>query len=199
MRDHDRLIIHSSSECNWRTPPELFKKLDAAFHFQIDLAADEQSALCLAYLGPDSTESVDALQVNWAHVMREQTEYSTDPLVGFLNPPYSRARKLPLDPWVAKCWQESQAGCTIVALLPFAPQTSWYRRYVYGHTIPTDESSWSGHAAMEEWRIPHRVSFLRPDGRPASNAGVNSVVIVWRPNPGFVGPWQPAVRYWSYR
>jgi hypothetical protein len=58
---------------------------------------------------------------------------------------------------------------------------------------------WVGHAALDYWRIPHRVSFLQPDGTPSNNAGVNTCVIHWGPNPGFVGPWVPSGRYWSYR
>jgi DNA (cytosine-5)-methyltransferase 1 len=196
MLEHDRKLIHSSTECNWRTPPELFEALDRAFHFYWDAAADKTSRLVRLnefhehYFGPDAEnpDHRDALTYAWA--------YSVFRGPIFLNPPYSRTQKKPIDPWAQKCWVEAAQGCTIVALLPFAPQPSWYRAYVYGHGL---QGTWRGFAAMEEWRIPHRVSFLRPDGSPASNAGVNSVVIVWRPNPGFVGPWQPAVRYWSYR
>lgn len=117
-----------------------------------------------------------------------------------------KARAFDIANWAAKCWEESQNGCTIVGIFPFAPQTEWYRQFVYGivddfrpDADPIDRHRWSGHAAMEEWRLPHRISFGHPDGVPAGNAGVNSAIIVWRPNPGFIGPWQPAVRYWSYR
>jgi len=189
MLTHDRQIIHSSSESDWRTPPECFQALDRVFHFTLDAAANQDDHCCPRWLGPGGVQE-DALGVG---VMWTGTV--------FLNPPYSRKRKLPIAPWVRACWQFTRGLYeweklenlpTIVAILPFAPQTDWYRQYVYGHTA-------LGHPAMEEWRLPHRISFLRPDGSPASNAGVNSVIIVWRPNPGFVGPWQPAVRYWSYR
>lgn len=191
MIEHDRQIIHSSEESNWRTPPECFERLYRSFHFMVDLAADAQSTLTPNFLGPGSLWANDALTVEWAYYAHQ------GPM--FLNPPYSKKQKLPIEPWVRKCWLESQRGCRIVSILPFAPQTDWYRTYVYGHVEQDGIVSWSGHAAMEEWRLAHRISFLRPDGSPASNAGVNSVVVIWRPNPGFVGPWQPAVRYWSYR
>lgn len=215
---HDQALIHSSEDPNWRTPDACFEKLKAAFNFRIDAAATVYDRKCSEYFGPDhlAESRVDALQVDW----HDYVNCSCEAI--FLNPPYSRKQyrltKSPamlIDNWARKCWEESQRGCTIVGVFPFSPQTEWYTRYVYGHIkgtqtagksgVPASEwetrevVSWSGHAAMEEWRLPHRISFLRPDGSKAANAGVNSVIVVWRPNPGFVGPWQPAVRYWSYR
>jgi len=58
---------------------------------------------------------------------------------------------------------------------------------------------WAGHAALDYWKMPHRVSFLQPDGSPSNNANVNTCIVHWGPNPGFVGPWVPSGRYWSYR
>lgn len=219
---HSR-VMHSSEEPNWRTPPALCGTLDREFRFTWDLAADEASALCTNYLGPGSPHGTDALDVDW------WTFLGSDQ-AGFLNPPYSRtlasayatgklrgaphpidpvkARALLIESWAAKCWYESRQGCTVVAVMPFAPQTDWYRQYVYGHIWdegqPAEDApadgfwGWSGHAAMEERRLPHRINFLRPDGTSADSAGVNHAIIVWKPNPGYIGPWQPAVRYWSY-
>ena len=208
-KPHDHRIIHSSEEPNYRTPQALYRALDRAFEFKWDAAAGKANALAppLCYFGPDHPhpEHQDALAIDWP------TRWSPY----FLNPPYSRKLlretknpAMAIENWAQKCWEASQAGATIVGLFPFAPQTGWYTTYVYGHrpshnimgeALP--DQWWSGHAAMEEWRLPHRVTYDKPDGSGPmnGNAGVNSVVIVWRPNPGFVGPWQPAVRYWSYR
>lgn len=221
MDKGDQAVIHSSEDPNWRTPPDCFAALHRAFRFNWDVAADVASSHCGSdFLGPGSSYAEDGLAVAWSGLK--------SPF--FLNPPFSRtleraystgrikregvwvehpkdaqlAAVYTVEAWAQKCWLESQRGCTIVAVLPFAPQTDWYRQYVMGHFIPKGapvgaEYSWSGHAAMEEWRLPHRISFLRPTGEKSANAGVNSVVIVWRPNPGFCGPFMPAVRYWSYR
>lgn len=189
MLEHDRQIIHSSEDPNWRTPPACFQALHAEFNFSLDLAASRNDNLCSLWFGPDhvSTSCQDSLKVEWA---------SQPGRTGFLNPPYSKKLKMPIGPWLEKCWNESQAGATIVAILPFAPQTEHYRRFVYG--IGTD-GIWLGHAAREERRLPHRISFLRPDGSSAGNAGVNSVIVVWKPKFGTVGPWTPHSTYWSYR
>jgi hypothetical protein len=115
----------------------------------------------------------------------------------------SQAEVYEIQNWARKCWEESRRGATIVGLFPFAPQTDWYRRYVYGHgdtTRKTDpEPAWLGHAALQERRIPHRISFLTPQGEESNNAGVNTAVIVWQPMPRVIMPWIPQTLYWSYR
>lgn len=182
MKTETQRILHSSKESNWRTPPEMFAALDREFKFDLDAAADEASGLCQNWIG----ESEDGLVVSWGTL----GEYV------FLNPPYSREAGLPIELWIEKCWREAQAGCTVVAVLPHSVQTIWYQRWVYG---VTKIGQWSGFAADEVRQIPHRVTFLHPDGTPRHNAPGNTCVVIWRPNPGYVGPWSPTVRYWSYR
>jgi len=233
MSEHDQRILHSSEDPNWRTPSDCFAALDREFQFNLDLAADRTSTLVgvkmnsqieESYLGPGSHLAENALTTDWVALGDDPQDVS-----GFLNPPFSRTLAAayrtgrikrdggwvehPTDPqlaqvyeierWVRKCWEESQKGVTVVGLIPFAPQTDWYRHYVYGHIWDGGEPlgfwGWSGHAAREERRLPHRISFLRADGSKANNAGVNTAIIVWKPNPGIIGPWQPHQFYWSYR
>ena len=222
---HDQRIIHSSEESDWRTPPECYQALSREFCFVVDLAADRANHLTRSWFGPGSTDGEDALAIDWPVVGYDGIGASLScPVAGFLNMPFSRKKARayrsgriqnvagvwephPIDPylatvyevetWAKKCWEQSQRGCTIVAVMPFTPQTEWYRKYVLGHT--EDFRGWSGHAAQQERRLPHRISFLRPDGSAADNAGVNSVIVVWTPMTGVVGPWQPHSFYWSYR
>jgi hypothetical protein len=230
VQTHDRQIIHSSEEACWRTPPEAFIRLHEEFGFYIDLAANAEDHLLPWWLGPGSEFAEDALATDWAERFKQLTGNDRLRWNGFLNMPYSKtlanayntgrikvdgqwveheknpqkAKAYQVENWVEKCWQESQKGVSLTVVVPFAPQTDWYRTYVMGHGQGEIVDGrypivWNGHAAMEERRLPHRISFLRPDGSPAGNAGVNSVIVVWKPNPGYVGPWQPATRYWSYR
>ncbi len=210
MLTHDRRVIHSSEEACWRTPPECFVRLHEEFGFFVDLAANAEDHLLPWWFGPGSEYAEDALSTDWAERFQQLTGPDHLRWIGFVNPPYSKTQyRLTKNPaflienWAKKCWEESQKGATVVGIFPFSPQTDWYRRYVMGHGVvdegQTAPVGWLGHAAMEERRLPHRISFLRPDGSPAGNAGVNSVIVVWKPNPGYVGPWQPATRYWSYR
>jgi hypothetical protein len=226
MKDHDQRLIHSSDDPNWRTPEPCFAALHEEASFTIDLAADRESRLVPIWLGPGSPIAEDALLADWLDVC---ARHHLDPF-GFLNPPFSRklarayrtgrlqvegewqphpvdlqkSASYEVESWAKKCWEESRRGMTIYAVLPFAPQTEWYRQYVYGHDIPigaplSPEFQWKGHAALQERRLPHRISFVRPDGSPAENAGVNSVIVKWEPTSRIVGPWQPHSFYWSYR
>jgi hypothetical protein len=208
MTDHDQRVIHSSEDPNWRTPLACYRTLCQEFCFEIDAAADQQSHLCPRFFGPAHGDWLlrDALEVHWD----EYANNNAIPPCFFLNPPFSRTLAARLkkagDPrhewyrienWAKKCWDESRRGCTIVAIMPFAPQTDWYTRYVYGHTEGV--RGWSGHAALQERRLPHRISFLTAEGKPSGNAGVNSVIVVWGPATGIVGPWCPWQCYWSFR
>lgn len=231
MLTHDKRIIHGSAESRWRTPPELFQALDETFDFLIDGAADESNHLCESWFGPGGM-SPDAIAADWSFAMRQTAQEENPRCIYperearrsaiFFNPPYSkteikklkeagatpddpRIRALKIENWAEKAYCESQRGVSSVGLLPYSPQTFWFRRYVMGHTVGEvgksihNGTGWAWHAALDYWRLPHRVSYLAPDGSPSNNAGVNSCVVIWGPNPGFVGPWVPSGRYWSYR
>lgn len=209
MNEHKLQMLHSSGACDWRTPPELYEALATVFPFDIDLAATAENALVgnedgCVYLGPDHPNPSyrDALQVDWHDTGK----------VGFLNPTYSLSlysdglksgidradlQFLLIESWARKAFSESEQGFTTIGVFPYAAQTEWFRTYVMGHT--QDGNGWRGHAALDCWRLPHRVTFLRADGTAAANANVNTAIVIWGPNPGFVGPWAPSMRYWSYR
>jgi len=70
--------------------------------------------------------------------------------------------------------------------------------------------------ADEIWFVQHRIRYVataamlaainerrKADGRKpvaqAWGAGNNSAIVIWRPDPGFVGHVEPIVRYWSWR
>jgi hypothetical protein len=226
MEKHAQAIIHGSGRSDWRTPQRLFDKLGEHFPLHIDLAADGDNALLAAYLGPDQVyaEHRDALTTDWM----KYAEYAGVPPYGFLNPPYSKEeiaalrkwwnngqeaggeeelaryeaqlRALRIEAWAEKAYEESLQGFTTIGVFPYAPQTEWFRECVMGHA--PDDPQKRFHAALDFWRLPHRVSYDPPPqlaGSKAHNAGVNTCIIQWGPNPGFVGPWVPSGRYWSYR
>lgn len=216
MDAHKQRLRQSSVECDWRTELAMVEKLRQRWPFDIDLAATNDNAVVTIetddgpmnmYLGPDHPDPQyrDALRVPWETLGR----------VGFLNPPFSltqyseglkakvdrsQLQYLLIQNWARAAWLASLSGFTTIGVFPYAPQTAWFRQYVMGHeTDAKGRVGWSGHAALDYWKIPHRVSFLRPDGSPAANANVNTCIVEWGPNPGFVGPWVPSGRYWSYR
>lgn len=190
MTDHAQSLIHSSVEPFYRTPPGLFAALDREFGLKVDAAADRVSSLCNHWYGPQAPHGFeDGLRCRW------------DPeRAHFCNPPYSRKRMAELrklgarqteinafdiSKWAEKCATEG-VRVTIVALLPAAIQTQWWQQCVWEH-------------ADEIRFIPHRITFLKPSGEACENvAGVNHAVVIWKPDPGYVGQWQPTVRYWDY-
>lgn len=199
-------VLHSSEDVGWRTPASLFELLEKVAEFGLDLAASRETSLMDGlFLGPGSSLAEDALNVSWREFGK----------CGFLNPPYQRGSGNPsydIARWAKKAWEEgAHHGFETWGLFPYATQTAWWRRYVEGHA----PGGWAGYAASEVWRFPRRVAFLPSEATAArmeaafkagartsakaGGAGHNVAVVIWRRNPGFVGIWQPAVRYWDFR
>lgn len=214
MDQQAKSILWGSGQSGHRTPPEMASKLIEHFGCTVDLAATQETCLLgplNSYLGPDRGEEhlKDALQVDW-HTLKGHK-------AGILNPPFSleeirelkeiaehrevpdlehRIAALQIEKWAEKACNESLKGFRTIGIFPYSPQTEWFRMYVMGLDL---DGQWWGHAALDYWIIPHRVSFLAPDGGKQNNAGVNTCIIEWGPNPGFYGPWRGSGRYWSYR
>lgn len=189
-------------------------KLIEFFGCTVDLAATQETCLLGpigSYLGPDRGEEEyrNSMVVPW-HKLKGHK-------VGIINPPFSldeirelrdinehravenleeRIDALRIEKWAEKCCNESLQGFTTIGIFPYSPQTEWFKTYVEGLD---SNGQWWGHAALDYWKIPHRVSYLAPDGSKQNNAGVNTCVIQWGPNPGFFGPWRGSGRYWTYR
>lgn len=98
---------------NWRTPPEVFRPLNAEFHFDLDAAADHDGgdALCSRWL-------FDSLipGFNWPG---ERI---------WLNPPYGKM----LDPFVRKASEQARLGALVVALIPMRVRAAWWHECVIG-------------------------------------------------------------------
>ena len=175
------------------TPPALVAALKLLFPQPWwDVAATRENMTGIRYYGPGSLDGENGLTADWTPVAwQDEIRW-----LYWCNPPYARRSKDPtkrVDAWAEKCWERSLAGCTVLGLFPYATQTAWFRRFVMGHS--------EAHRAMEVWRFPYRLHFLRPDGKtPAEGAGVNHCLILWRPYTDlFVEPWVPTERYFDYK
>jgi phage N-6-adenine-methyltransferase len=98
-----------SNTDEWSTPDDLFERLDAEYHFTLDVCASADNAKCERYF----TRVDDALAQIWEGVC-------------WMNPPYGRD----LDRWVAKAYDSAQAGATVVCLVPARTDTAWWQRFV---------------------------------------------------------------------
>lgn len=118
MTDHLQ-GVYSSEDPNWRTPRPLFARLHDEFNFTFDLAADAENHLVPKWFGPGSHYLEDALSVaHWSHIR------------GFLNPPYSRKRKMPIQPWLQRCLHTQHVGGLVVGIVPSRTDTPWWHDYV---------------------------------------------------------------------
>ena len=91
------------------TPPEVWEPLHAEFRFDLDAAADEQTARLPRYL-------TDSLEIDWPGKRI------------WLNPPYGRK----LEPFVRKAALEAAKGKLVVALIPFRCRAAWWHECVLG-------------------------------------------------------------------
>lgn len=212
MSTHTHRMRTSSVEPHWRTPRGLFEALNLEAAFTMDLAARIGDALCPYWLGPGSPlvgMASDAATPAWENALACSWMDASRTIlhgsgvhwpVGFGNFPYSVMRyqetrdpAMLIEHWVEKAWSEARDGFTTYAVLPLSPQTKWWRAFVEGHQ--------QNFGATEVRRLPHRIAFDLPDGSgPAPNTGnVNIAVVIFRPDPGYVGPWVTPHRYWTWK
>jgi site-specific DNA-methyltransferase (adenine-specific) len=190
MKTTDRTAIYASDSANWRTPPKLIEKLvdEIGVPFSWDLAATKASAVAASYCGPDHEHDY---QRNGLHFPGSM------PLSGrrltlapaWLNPPFSRRFKLPIEPWLQLCVRLSgHAGdpfrWTVYALIPSRTDTVWWHRLVLPY-------------ASEIRSIKGRIRFLDDaTGEPRSSAPFPSALVVYRPGCLLNGP---RVGSWDFR
>lgn len=102
----------SSRSNEWYTPHDLFETLHEEFEFNLDPCATDENAKCKRYF----TQTEDGLVQDW-----ETSRV-------FCNPPYGRC----LPNWTRKCFEASQDGALVVALLPASTSTRWFHDWVLG-------------------------------------------------------------------
>lgn len=103
-----RGVYASSATCEWETPQELFDRLDAIWHFDLDVCATAENAKCEEYY----TKEQDGLAQKWRGTC-------------WMNPPYGRE----IGRWMEKAYDASRAGATVVCLVPARTDTAWWHDY----------------------------------------------------------------------
>lgn len=107
--------LYSSASVEWETPQDLFDRLNAKYHFTLDVCATPENAKCKMFF----TKEDDGLARKW-----------TGERV-WCNPPYGRG----VDQWVQRCGFAKQhapdwAPEFAVMLLPARTDTRWWHDYV---------------------------------------------------------------------
>lgn len=162
---HSENALGSASQL-WGTNPDTFAAINNEFRFQLDAAAQEWSAKCPLWLGPENPDPAyrDALSVSWYAICRNN---GVAPTV-WINPPYTRRT---IDVWMRKCHEEARKGCTIYALVAARIETQWYRRCFASDHL------------HEERRGMRRERYVHPIKRTTKDAaGYPTVGLVFRPS-----------------
>ncbi|MCH0685609.1 phage N-6-adenine-methyltransferase [Escherichia coli] len=141
----------------WRTPPEIFRALNAEFCFVMDAAASEDNRLCFCHI----TESQDTLQTSWKGVIPDIPGYV------WLNPPYSHPM-----PFVQKAALENTdnwIGC--VMLLNADCSVGWFKEAIKtAHEV--------------RFITGGRLSFLSAEtGKPVNGNNKGQMLVIWHPYP----------------
>lgn len=100
--------MFTSSTDDWATPRDFFEKLDAEFHFDLDVCASAENAKCERFF----TKADDGLSKEWRGRC-------------WMNPPYGRE----IGQWVRKAFETSLRGGLVVCLLPSRTDTQWWHDY----------------------------------------------------------------------
>ena len=98
---------------DWATPQPLFNKLDAEFHFTLDVCALPENAKCRRYYSPTQ----DGLAQSW--------EGETC----WMNPPFGKA----IEGWLRKASELDHGFArrsVVVALVPTRTNAPWWHDYV---------------------------------------------------------------------
>lgn len=106
--------LFSSRTDNWTTPSNLFVELDKEFQFTLDVAASNKNAKCASYF----TKKSNGLTQDWKKACQGGAV--------FCNPPYGKG----ISNWLRKAFDEAQAGCTVVCLIPFRSDTKYFHEDV---------------------------------------------------------------------
>lgn len=101
-------IHFSSATDQWATPQDFFDKLDAEFHFEVDVCADQYNAKKGLFYSIEE----DGLAQEWKGVC-------------WMNPPYGRE----IGNWMRKAYESSTGGATVVCLVPARTDTAWWHDY----------------------------------------------------------------------
>jgi phage N-6-adenine-methyltransferase len=106
--------LFSSVSDEWATPACVYQPLDAEFHFDIDLCANEMNAKCKQFI----THERNSLTVEWHDVGK----------TGWCNPPYTRGKARA---FVEKAIAEAAHGFTTVLLLPSRTDTKLFHELLW--------------------------------------------------------------------
>ena len=107
----NKKALFTSNSDEWKTPLELYTRLNKRYKFTLDPCSTKENHLCDKYY----TKEENGLCKSW----KGETV--------FVNPPYSEIKL-----WVEKCYKEYETnGTTVVMLIPSRTDTRYFHDYIY--------------------------------------------------------------------
>ena len=143
MRNMKALM--SSKTDMWETPQWLFDRLNALYHFDVDVCAMPENAKCATYFTPEQ----DGLAQEWKGIC-------------WMNPPYGRE----IGKWVRKAYESVQNGATVVRLLPARTDTAWWHDYCMKGKITFLRGRLKFGKATSGAPFPSAIVVFEPEDKP---------------------------------
>lgn len=153
---NEGMNVKTPQSDEWRTPPWLFKALDAEFGFSFDGAARWENRLL-----PRWTDDI-AAACGYKGPVEEGKLILADDRI-FVNPPYSI-----IDKFVQYALQNTYGPRLWVMLLPSRTGTEWFQRL-------------HDHPRVELRFLRKRVEFLDAAGQPSGSPRFDSLIAIVRP------------------
>jgi phage N-6-adenine-methyltransferase len=141
--------LFSSATDEWETPQFLFDGVNAEFGFDLDVCATPGNAKCKRFF----TKEDDGLTQPWSGTC-------------WMNPPYGRA----IGRWMQKAYEESQRGCTVVALIPCRTCSRWWHDFAMRGEIRLLKGRLRFGGAKHCAPFPSAIVVFRPPGHRITQA-----------------------------
>ena len=154
---------------NWRTPPEVFNRLNDEFEFQADMASSDENKLVNLHF----TEEDDSLSFDWHDMIKSMFFMKMTKAYVFCNPPYDK----PL-PWIEQAIKAQKKGLGTVMILNADTSVKWFLRALkvvseirYITAYDDDEGNYN----------PGRIGFIDEKGNAISSNSKPQFILVFNP------------------
>lgn len=153
---------------DWQTPQTLYAALHNRYLFNYDAFASHENTLAARYSTADGTYLglPKPLPLDGPRLVSsaDGLTYAWEDLRVWMNPPYGRGL---LEQCMAKAASERENAAIIVALIPVAPATKWWRE----HVAPFADVTF----------LSRRVRFIdSATGKPIGSPRFDSAIAVYR-------------------
>lgn len=154
----ETMNVHFSSATDLHaTPQEFFDKLNAEFHFTLDVCATPENAKCFNYFDKEQ----DGLSKNWVSASSGGSVW--------MNPPYGRE----IGRWMEKANDAAKDGVTVVCLVPARTDTKWWHECAIQHEVRFIRGRLKFGDAKNSAPFPSAVIVMR------SGEGHNASIMEW--------------------